>query len=592
MVAFDTKSYSKKLLHLISWSHWFTFFNIIAAIALSSYYLFSEAAPATLLGQVYLITTWVSHIGFLTFISFVLILFPLTLVLPHTKFIRTSGSIIFTLGLLLLLLDGFIYSRLGYHLNASSRAQIIELIKDIALENTLFYVVSGALAIIVLAFEFTISNYAWKHLKQLQKTVFARFVIFALVISFFFSHLTHIWADANLDYDILRQDTVLPLSYPATAKTLLTKYGLFNIEDYIERKNSPLSFHQAIPTYPQLDASYCKTYSNKQQKQSVFIVLTEQQISLAQIQQFIHRASTDSVQLTNNVDTGLTDDAWFNLLYSLPSIYQQGILAQGNKPFLFQAIKQHGLTSSLTVISAIDGDDSTNEPLSVVTASDSESFPWFERLFAQKNQLNDVSSLLFANQLNDKKPGLHVIYFKQNVNEISPSETNSQYQFELFVDALLLAQKQKSQQDIIWISSLGNQSSDTRLSTKQALLIAPNTLVGEKIKHKTLHYNTSSMDLQSTLMTHWLHCDVDSASYSNGSNLLTLKKDRVIANTSEEGLMVFTKDKSVLIDQNGNFQSYSSQLAAPITVNADFPLMIDGVHFIKRFSSQQKQETK
>ena len=48
MVSFDTKTYSKKLLHLISWSHWFTFFNIFAAIALSSYYLFSETAPTTL----------------------------------------------------------------------------------------------------------------------------------------------------------------------------------------------------------------------------------------------------------------------------------------------------------------------------------------------------------------------------------------------------------------------------------------------------------------------------------------------------------------------------------------------------------------
>lgn len=92
------------------------------------------------------------------------------------------------------------------------------------------------------------------------------------------------------------------------------------------------------------------------------------------------------------------------------------------------------------------------------------------------------------------------------------------------------------------------------------------------------------MDLQPTLMTNWLRCVVNNESYSNGSDLTTLNKDRIIANTSAEGLLVFNKDKSVLIDQNGNFQSYSSQLAAPITVNEDFPLMIDGVHFIKRFS--------
>jgi hypothetical protein len=54
--------------------------------------------------------------------------------------------------------------------------------------------------------------------------------------------------------------------------------------------------------------------------------------------------------------------------------------------------------------------------------------------------------------------------------------------------------------------------------------------------------------------------------------------------------MIFNKDKSVFIDQNGNFESYSSQLAAPITVNKDFPLMIDGVHFIKQFSLQAEQK--
>ena len=80
--------------------------------------------------------------------------------------------------------------------------------------------------------------------------------------------------------------------------------------------------------------------------------------------------------------------------------------------------------------------------------------------------------------------------------------------------------------------------------------------------------------------------------FSNGTDLTTLNKDRVIANTSNDGLMVFNKDKSVFIDRNGNFQSYSSQLNAPITVNKDFPLMIDGVHFIKRFSQQIAQPNK
>lgn len=226
MVAFDSKTYSKRLLHLISWSHWFTFFNIIAAIGLSSFYIFSESGPETLLGQFYLVTTWFSHMGFLTFMTFVLILFPITLIFPNTRFIRATASVVFTIQLLLLLLDAYIYSSLGYHLNASSSTQIFNLITTQIQDNSrIFWFISIVLTLVILAFELIVSNYAWKHLRDLQKIVKVKFVIIGLVSAFFFSHILHIWADANLEYDILRQDTVLPLSYPSTAKTLLTKIG-------------------------------------------------------------------------------------------------------------------------------------------------------------------------------------------------------------------------------------------------------------------------------------------------------------------------------------------------------------------------------
>lgn len=575
MVSFDTKSYSKKLLHLISWGHWFTFFNILAAITLSSYYLFNEAAPETLFGQVYLITTWLSHIGFLTFISFVLILFPLTLLYPNTKFIRASGSIIFTVGLLLLVLDGFIYSRLGYHLNASSSGQIIDLIKEqISVNSVGFYSVSAILAFVVLTFELVVSNYAWKHLKQLQRTVFARFVVFFLVLSFFFSHLSHIWADANLDYDILRQDTVLPLSYPATAKTLLTKYGMFNKADYIERKTSPLSFTSTIPTYPTLEGMACST-ENTVIKESVFLVLTDEQLTPTQVNQFQQRASGNSLQLDHHIDTGFGDDAWFNIFYSLPSIYQDEILKQGQQPLLFQALAKQNMATSFTNIAAtLPANEEHNDPL------------WYKALFQEHKQVTDISSILFAEQLNSMPVGLHVFYFSSKANRDNPSY-DGRYQFELFVDALLLAQKHKQTKDIIWVSSIGNDADETRLSSKPALLIYPNQTVQAE---DDFEHVTSHMDLQPTLLNNLFACKAEYNRYSSGTDLLTLNKDRVIANTTAKGIMVFNKDKSVFIDQNGNFQSYSRQLQAPITINADFPLMIDGVHFIKQFSQQSHTE--
>jgi len=572
MVTFESKTYSKRLLHLISWSHWFTLFNIIAAIALSSFYIFNESKPETLIGVVYLFTTWTSHMGFLTFMSFVLILFPITLLVPQTRFIRGTASIIFTIGLFLLILDGFVYSRLGYHLNASSSEQIISLLTTIGRNNDYFWLYSALVGILILSAELVISNYAWKHLSELQETVFAKFIVIPLVVFFFVSHLIHIWADANLEYDVLQQDTVLPLSYPSTAKALLTKYGMFDREDYIERRNSPLSFSRSIPQYPLLNTKLAtknnqQCPANTQLIQSAYLVLTNEILSDNQIQQFKRHSSARAIDIKHHTDNALRSDAWFNLFFSLPSIYQEQLIAQNSKPLLFQALEKTNAVKHFTVIG------NKNEPKSY----------WFESLFDSRNDLTDISSLMFSKdknnfteQLNTVKPGLHVIYF---------NESNT-HQFELFMDALLLAQSQKNTKDIIWVSSVGNNSQATSLTIKPSLLIIPN----DNKKNKTVKRLSSQMDIQPTLLSNWLNCQLDEHFFPNGQNLLKIKKNRLIANTMQSGIMVFSKDQSVFIDQNGNFQSYSIQLDSPITVSANFPLMIDAVHSIKQFSQQKQSE--
>lgn len=557
MIYSEHKTYSKRLLHLISWSHWFTFFNIIAVITLSSFYVIKEAQPESVLGYIYLITTWTSHMSFLTFVSFVLILFPIILLVPRTRFIRTIASIIFTIELFLLLLDAFVYSRLGYHLNTSSSDQIIELVINLVEHSSKFWTFSIIAALLIFLFELVVSNYAWKHLRDLQKTVFSKFVITAFVISFFISHSIHIWADATLEYDILKQDTVLPLSYPSTAKALLTKYGLFDQADYTERRTSPLVFNGAIPKYPVI-TTQCEM--DKNITQSVILVLTKTLLTNNQIQLFTDKISINTIKINRHVDNALPEKAWFNLFYSLPSIYKRELTKRNDNPLLFQILDNKKIPKTLTIINK-DNELNTNNS-------------WLESLFIEKQRISDPQTVNFAETLNKTKPSLHVIYF---------DESNTT-QFEKFTNTLLLNQKQKSTQDIIWISSIGNISHETSLSDKPALLIMPNH------ESKTINQLTSLMDIQPTLIENWLDCDIDATTYGNGKNLLNVRHNRVIANTMDAGIVVFNKDKSVFVDQNGNFQSYSMQLDAPITVSPDFPLMIDGVRIIKQFSEQSHSE--
>lgn len=555
MVTFGTTSYSKRLLHLVSWSHWFTFFNIVVAIALSTIYLVNESSPDSLVGYIYLITTWLSHMAFITFMTFVLTIFPLTLIYPRTRFIRASASLFFTLVLLLLLLDAFVFNRLGYHIGASTFSQTIDLIsQEIIDEKRKFWFISILLFGVILAFELVVSNYAWKHLKQLQKTVFARYTVAGLVAAFFTSHLIHIWADANLHYDVLRQDNVLPVSYPSTAKTLLTKYGFFDTEDYLIRRKSPLSFVEDIPKYPTINAQ-C---SAPIKKQSTFLIFTKNNLTLEQRGRIAERTEQGHLILSHHVDSSLFEDAWFNVFFGLPNIYKQQLLKRNTKPMLFQELKKQNLTSSYSLVRK---DDKAIEE------------KWHSALFSQVENYKDISSLVFEDELKKIKPGLHVIYF----------DDENPYQFELFMDALLLNQRHKDVKDNIWVSSIGNHSNDTNLSIKPALLIWPSYKDVKNVENLT-----SQMDISATLLRSWLGCPKSIKKYYNGRDLFMLDKDRILANTVNDGLIVFNKDKSVFIDQDGNFQSYSRKLQMPITVKSDLPMMIDGVHFIKRFSKSDQ----
>lgn len=560
MVSLVSKTYGKKLLRLISWSHWFTFFNIILAILISSSYFFSEPAPETAIGQGYLVATWLSHMAFLMLVGFVLIVFPITILLPYTRFIRGISCFVFTLLLTLLVLDSFTYHALGYHLNASSSEQILQLIQNtITKDSQGFWTTTIAVTSLILAFELIVSNYAWKHIHQLQHTVFAKYVMSLFLVAFVISHCIHIWADAHLKYDVLKQDTLFPLSYPTTAKTLLNKYGMFDESYYLENQTIPLSFNSNVAPYPVLTEEICS--AGHAVAQSTILILSKKSITQQQIELFNQRNTNDVIRFKRHIDSANSSDAWFNFFYSLPTMYQRNIVMQNKTPILFQRVNQLNLPTALTVITS-----NTTE-----TNYFAEQIPsWVEPLFNKVDVLNNASTLIFGDHLNQLSQGLHVYYFDNDNND----------QLALFTDALLLSQKRQNTPSIIWISALGNEQDLDKLSVKPALFIWPNS------RQERLRILSSQTDVVPTLMQQWLSCDVHPHHYSTGENLFKLTEDRIIANSTQNGLIVFEKDKSVLINQEGHFEGYSRELEAPITIKPDHPLMINGVRHIKQYIGQ------
>jgi len=100
---------------LVSWGHWFAFFNGFLAMIIGTRYLETLGYPESILGWGYLAISTIGHFSFLAFIVYLVFIFPVTLLLPYSRFLRGYAAIIATLALNILLYDTIIYDDYGLH---------------------------------------------------------------------------------------------------------------------------------------------------------------------------------------------------------------------------------------------------------------------------------------------------------------------------------------------------------------------------------------------------------------------------------------------------------------------------------------------
>ncbi|AWL12070.1 uncharacterized protein HMF8227_01596 [Saliniradius amylolyticus] len=315
----------QRVARLVSWGHWFALANILIAIVIASVYVFNSRAPDTALGVVYLLSNWFSHIAFLTFIGFIILVLPFCYLLPNARLVRATGSVFAALGLALLAFDALLYNKHGIHLSLSSadiiRSETQGALASLSWQQWGFLVL---LFVVWFLFQLMVANAIYKRIERLQKQRISLPVVSFFVACFVISHGGHIWADAKLYDPILQQDDMFPLSYPATAKTLMSKYGLLDLQSYQRRKELQLdtSFQQV--NYP-LRPVYCAVNT----KARVVVLVREQS-------QFLPLLDTleGLTPQTDHFDIASSrSDSRFSVLYGLPALYQQAIAERHPVPF-------------------------------------------------------------------------------------------------------------------------------------------------------------------------------------------------------------------------------------------------------------------
>ncbi len=326
-----------RISRLISWGHWFTFTNILLCLLIGVLYIETMGSTGTILGDVYLVLNWFGHFAFLPFVFFILLLFPLCLILPYSKILRGAGALIASFGIFILLFDALFFRQYGFHLNTYSLAQMARDAESIFAGASFV----GLLAVmfsflVILTFQITLANLTWKRLERLRGHRIGPRISAVFVACFLASHLIHIWADANIYTPITQQDDLLPLSYPSTAKTLMARHGWIGTDTYQSQRDRLTESDQLNLQYP-LGSLLCTRQPNLRPTLVVaFDALTPaQQRQLSQITQL--RALADTAVGHTDLNRGV-----FELVYSLPDIYYAPIQREAAAPAYQSTLEDYG----------------------------------------------------------------------------------------------------------------------------------------------------------------------------------------------------------------------------------------------------------
>lgn len=321
----------KLVTQLVNWGHWFALLNIVIAIIIASVYILNSPAPSTLLGTVYLFSNWFSHIGFLTFFGFVILVLPLCYLVNNAKVVKAVSSILAAVALALLAFDALLYNKYGVHLSLNA-AELIRNEAQTAIAEFGWQQWGFLLLLFVawLGFQLIVANALWQRIARLQKRKLGLPTTIFFVLCFVTSHALHIWADAKLYQPIVQQDNMFPLSYPATAKTLMSRYSLLDLENYQQRKE--LQFDQSIQGIRlPLEPIYCAVEKNKK---VLLLLQVEGETSL-------ELPSLNRVNQHYGLNSSIAA-AQLSTLFGLPELYHPALASK--RPLLLNLLGKLGLS--------------------------------------------------------------------------------------------------------------------------------------------------------------------------------------------------------------------------------------------------------
>lgn len=594
-------SYGERVSRLVGWGHWFAFFNIVASMLIGTRYIVQSPWPETLMGQFYLAASWVGHFGFLVFALYLLVLFPLTFVLPSRKLFRLVAVIFATIGQTVLLIDTQAYQSINLHLNPVVWELLFSEDKS-ALSSDLqhLFVVMPLIFLVQLA----LSEWVWRKQRKLSHKHVGRPLAAVFFLSFMTSHLVYIWADAYFYNPITSQRSNFPLSYPMTAKSFMEKHGLLDREEYLKR----LAENQGnidLVSYPLEKLEF-----NRRGNKLNVLMISVNNLRADALNQNempnLYKFAQDNQNFTNHYSSSNDTYGAFGLFYGLPSSYASSIKAQGSAPVLLDVLKDQdysfGLFSGngfeddlysevifrgLNLANELDGTQAHTDKQSIAAwntwLTEQAKKPWFS--YIEVTTVDNFESEPMA--ANEEIPASERFKKAYEQSVKSADKTVAEIIADLEANDLLantivvITSNHGSEFNETNTNSWGANSNYSRYQLQVPMVIHWPGMLPAEFTHSTSH-----LDLSVTLLQDMLGVSSNPYDYSSGRNLFDESRRRWILAGDTREIALITSSQTTVIDKFGNYKLYDDNYKRLRESTPKLPVLMQGLTELQRFYSK------